>query len=154
NGVTLSDSYVTATVKVPARNLNIVGILSRYQGPGDSNAYLGGISWVRAGNLTGYYAGIWVWDAAKARLTPGSPYSRIKSVRLFGFSGSGTIRFETVGSTLRLFVNNVLKVQAVSTRFPNPGGIAVRVTLAGTIDNVVISATKPVIDTFNRKDSS
>src|SRR5262249_1451526 len=46
NGVTLADAAVSATVTVPAVNHSQVGLLTRYAGPGDSHAYLGGVSFI------------------------------------------------------------------------------------------------------------
>jgi hypothetical protein len=71
------------------------GLVSRYSGPGDTNMYWAGLSnYVTGQNL----AEIWVYA--------GGVWSRV-SYQSVGSSG-GTLRLETAGTSLKLFLNNNL----------------------------------------------
>jgi hypothetical protein len=140
NGLFLADAAVSADVTVPAARGALVGLLTRYSGPGDSHAYLGGIFFV-SGH---FYAGLWrnvngTWVGLGSRL-------------LAGFSGSGNIRLENFGKDLELFVNNTLRLAAADAALTS-GTAGMRATLGGRLDNLVVSRQQTVPafqDNFNR----
>ena len=54
-------------------------------------------------------------------------------------SGSGRLRFEVRGSSLKLFVDNVLKVSATDTMIAGPGLVGFRSSGGQTYDDFVSS---------------
>lgn len=81
------------------------GLVARYAGAGNANYYLAAIT-----NTAGAYTAVIKKNVAGVISNLGTPVS-------FTFSGSGTLMFEAVGPSLRLFVNGTLIATATDTKF-------------------------------------
>ena len=142
----VADAAVQAFVNVGAASS--AGLVARYTGPGDANMYLGTLS-----RVTGGYNGrIWRHGAAGWVL--------IASGAAAG--GSGTLRFEVVGSSLTLSLNGRQIAAAFDTAITRAGAVGIRFVAAGaSADNflanalvppLTVNGTLPFADNFNRPD--
>ena len=147
NGVTTRDSSAQAFVNVVTGQA--VSLVARYTGTGDSRMYSAAL--VRSG--TGYAGKIW--------LNRGLGWVLLASGPAVG--GSGTLRFDAVGTALTLFLNG-RKIAATSNRaLTTAGAVGIRFAGAGSVaDNylataltppVPITATSPFADNFIQPDS-
>ncbi len=117
-GVSAADIRVQADVNVP--NNRSAGLVVRYQGAGDRNLYFGAVT----GAAGKFNAEIWrnvngAWTLLSRRAIA---------------SGAGTLAFEAVGSSLKLYFNGAQVVYALDSAL-TAGGVGVRGGLQATIDN-------------------
>ena len=144
----VADSAVQAFVNVGTASS--VGIVSRYAGPGDTNMYVGALSRVAGG----YVGRIWRHSGAGwVQLATGA-----------AVGGSGTLRFETVGSSLTLSLNGrqiaaafdtgITRVGAVGLRFVAPGASADNFLATALVPPLTINGELPFTDDFNRPDDT
>jgi len=147
NGVSARDSRTQAFVNVV--NGASVSLVARYTGAGDARMYAAGLA--RSG--AGFVGRIWLnrgygWLLLASGASPG---------------GSGTLRFDVVGSALTLFLNG-RKIAAASNRvLTTAGTVGIRYYGAGCVaDNFSATAltppapttvTSPFSDAFVRPDS-
>jgi hypothetical protein len=105
------------------------GLVSRYSGPGEANMYWAGINT----NTGTYQAQIW-------RNFNGT-WTELFAANVG--SGVGTLRFEVVGSSLKLFDNNNLVAYA-NDSLVTGGTVGIRATAGTTFDNFNADALNPV----------
>jgi hypothetical protein len=125
DGVFAADVAPQADVALAAGQS--VGLVARYAGPGDRNWYAGqlvrtatGVSAQVIRNVNG------VRTTLASRPVPGT--------------GTGTLRFEAAGPSLKLFLNNTLVAFADDATLTAPGSVGVRVTGAAAFDNFSAAA--------------
>ncbi|MHB1034358.1 MAG: hypothetical protein ACYC35_04220 [Pirellulales bacterium] len=144
NGIDQANVSVSADVNVVGGYH--AGLVARYSGPGDKSFYLGHLL-----NTNGQYAAE-IWRNVAGFWTQ-------LSRQVVG-SGAGTLRFDVVGSSLGLYVNNAL-VGSVQDTALTSGTVGVRGGIS-TYDNFAASvltapavenAALPYSDTFDRADS-
>jgi hypothetical protein len=142
NGVALADMAVQADFTITAGSGKSAGLMARYSGPGTSNYY---------------YAE--AYSAPGSTSTMLSLYRNVNgtfvtlATRTIAGSASGVFRFEVVGSSLKLFLNDNLQVFAFDTVLPGTGATSsagLRAT-GGNVafDNFVldpITTTTPTLD--------
>ncbi|MBA4192304.1 MAG: hypothetical protein C0467_30405, partial [Planctomycetaceae bacterium] len=144
-GAALSDVSVQATVNVfaPAGTglSGSAGLVARYIGTGDKNYYLGAITGVN---------GVFT---AKIFANVNGTLTQLASTAVA--SGTGLLRFEVVGNSLKLFLNDTLVARVTDTRLTRPGLAGVRGTPKSTFDTFNVEARTPVLfqDGFNRADN-
>lgn len=144
---TLADTRVATSVVVA--NGQTAGVVARYGGPGDRSYYFAALVGTRGrfeARIYRNFRGIW-----------GLLTSRRVS------SGTGTLTFEAVGSSLKLFFDSgsgtELVAAAHDTRLPT-GRVGVRATRGAKLDGFLAgpvyreTATLPFVDTFSRPDTS
>jgi len=129
NGVTLADVVLTADVNVGSGfSSRDSGLVARHNSSGAGSQYWAGLSY----SSGRYYAQI--WESA------GGVWTRLSSTQVS--SGSGSLRFEVVGQSLKLSVNGRL-TNSVTDSSLTSGSVGVSATNTGTrVDNLVI--TRPV----------
>ena len=131
-------------------NGSSAGLVARYGGPGDANMYLGALARVGGG-----YAGrIWRNSRGVWTLVATAP----------AIGGSGTLRFDVVGSSLTLSLNGrqlaaaydstLSGAGAMGLRFVGAGATADFYSAVGLVPPLVVDATVPFTDDFNRPDSN
>lgn len=132
NGPFEADVTVEADIDLSdsGQNSNI-GLLARYAGTTDGNAYLGRLM---PGSNGGYFAQIW-------RHT-GGDWQFLAHNQVNG--PSGRLRFEVEDDRLQLFFNGQLAVDVVDTSIPGPGLIGIRHSL-GQLDNFSADITQSFI---------
>ena len=101
------------------------GLVARYSGPGQSNFYLGMLF-----NNNGVYQ-------AYIFLNKGGVFTQLAVQNLPGFTGSGTLLFDVVGNSLKLYVNGVQTVSATNSALSS-GLVGIRST-SGSLDNFSVS---------------
>jgi hypothetical protein len=121
NGINNTNGFVQADVNVAVGQYG--GLVARYSGPLDGN-----MDWADVVNLGGgvFQAQIWqnyhgVWSELFFQNYSGS--------------GTGTLRFEAVGSSLKLFENSNLIAYANDTLLTG-GTVGIRSTAGATYDNL------------------
>ncbi|HSQ54628.1 MAG TPA: hypothetical protein VLM40_02700, partial [Gemmata sp.] len=124
NGVMAANAAVEATVDVT--NGRAAGLVARHQGNQDTDMYLGQLV-NRAGS---YFAMI--------SKNVNGVWTRLAEVAVG--SGSGVLRFETVGSSLKLFVDGTLVAEATDSTFGQPGQFGLRSGLGETFDDFSVAA--------------
>jgi hypothetical protein len=129
NGINSANVFVQADVNVPAGQFG--GLVAHYGGPLDQNMYWAGLNY--QGGLQAQ-----IWRNLNGTWT-----------ELFGqsdvSSGVGTLRLEVVGTSLKLFDNNVLVAYANDTLVTG-GTVGIRSTAMTTFSNFsagVLSLTNP-----------
>jgi hypothetical protein len=122
---------VTSSMDVflPTTGTQSAGLLARYSGPGDNNAYLGSLG-LYQGN---YYAQIWrnlngVWSVLASQLLDPSVLSPA------GTQVSALLRFDVKDSTLTLDVNGV-QVTASDNTITEGGAVGIRTGANIQVDN-------------------
>jgi hypothetical protein len=117
------------------------GLVARYTGPTDKNMYVGRLVAVGSG-----------FQAQLIRNVNGIPTTLVsKSVG----SGTGTLRLEAAGPSLKLFLNNALVAFVSDSVLTAPGSVGVQVTGGAGFDNFSAAAlprsspTLPFNDNFN-----
>jgi sugar lactone lactonase YvrE len=100
-GAALADVSLQADVALGSSGVQYSGLVARYSGPGESNLYWGAL----VGNNGQFFADIFrningVWTQLA-----GAPVA----------SGTSTLRFDVVGSSLKLYLNNVLATSATDS---------------------------------------
>lgn len=138
----LKDVSVQAQVNVvaPAGSgaTGSAGLVARYGGPADKNYYLGAIYGVNGVVTARIYRNL---NGALTQLAS-APVG----------SSSGLLRFEVLGTSLKLFINGVLAVKATDTKLAGPGQVGVRGTPRSTFDafNAQQLFSTVFYDGFNR----
>jgi hypothetical protein len=125
-GASLADVAVAANVVVSASGVQYAGLAARYSGPGDSNMYLGMILGINGNFQAQIYrnvGGAWTLLASAAVAT-----------------GTGLMRFEVQGSSLRLFFNSVLVTSATDATIVGPGLTGVRGGNGNPFDDFLVTA--------------
>jgi hypothetical protein len=142
DGVNSGDVSISATVNSLASGL-MAGLVARYQGIGDKNMYMAGVR-----NTSGVFTAE-VWKNVKGTWT------RLTTVTLSHaqFSGTGTLRFDAVGSSLRLFVNGTVVASAADATFATGsvgirGGKGVKFSNFNAADVTRQTAPLPFSDSF------
>jgi len=127
-GVPADNSAIQADVEVPLSSSQGAGLVARYQGPGDDNMYVGSIACAPDG------------PAAYIHKNVGGTWTQLDSKALP--TGTGTLRFEVVDNSLKLFFNDRLVAAAVDTDLPSGGAVGIRATggIGLTFDNFSITA--------------
>src|SRR5262249_12226676 len=122
------------------------GIVARYSGPGDANMYEGRL--VHSGSAV--YARIYRNLGGKLK-----PLFNQKVT-----TATGTLRFEVVGSSLKLFLNGSLVAFANDSTIGGPGSAGIYATSLTGIDNFSaaaaparVDATLPFGDDFDTSDN-
>jgi hypothetical protein len=139
NASSSGDDFVQADVTVPTGEF--AGLIARYSGTGDKNMYFGALNHT----ATGFVAMIW-------KNVNGTWTSIIN--QSVSSTGTGTLRFEVVGSSLKLFLDNTLLAFAYDTSLTAPGFVGMRVSAGAVLDNFStdqINLTNPGLpftDTF------
>jgi hypothetical protein len=154
NGSSLANVSEQADVTLSPGSAT-AGLVARYAGTGDGNGrmYDGRIT------LSG---GVYT---ALIEYVSGGIFNKLTSKTLTGFTGSGTLRFEVVGSSLKLFVNGVLQLAVHDSSISAAGLVGIRgrsgsVSTLTTFDNFSAQpvtapvATLPFQDSFTRPDNS
>jgi hypothetical protein len=141
NGVSAANVFVQADINLGVSGLQYAGTVARYSGPADQNMYWGAV----VGNNGAFQAVI--YRNVNGTWTQLNPFTAIGS-------GTGTLRFEVVGSSLKLFLNNSLIAFANDTAVTAPGTVGIRGG-ADSYDNFssdVLTLTNPGLpfsDPFN-----
>lgn len=144
---TLADTSVAASVAVA--NGQIAGVVARYGGPGDRSYYFAAL----VGTLGRFEARIYrnfrgIWRLLARRSVS---------------SGTGTLTFEAVGSSLKLFFDSgsgTELVAAAHDAWLPAGRVGVRATRGARLDSFLAgpvyreTASLPFLDTFSRPDAS
>lgn len=133
-GVHRADIELQADVDVQATTNHTAGLIARYAGPGDANYYEARIS----RTSTGFLASIMKGTTTLKKVAVGA--------------GAGTLKFNVFGSTLQLFINNVLLLTATDTALGS-GGAGMRIAGASSIDSFTATALTtalPFNETFNQ----
>jgi probable HAF family extracellular repeat protein len=136
-------------------NGSSAGLVARYSGSGDGNGqmYLGRVI---------LNSGVYTVEIDSA---VGGVFTALGSTKtLTGFSGSGTLRFDVVGNSLKLFVNGVLQLAVNDSSITGAGLIGFRgrgtAALPTTFDNFTATTptsattTLPFSDSFSKPDNS
>jgi len=123
NGPVVSDVTITADVDltVLAQSGSSLGLLARYSGPGDSNAYMARLFRTE---LTQCYVQVW--------RNTGSDWVFLDQ-GMVG-PGDGNLKFTVIGNTLQAFWDNVLTVNVIDNLIAGPGQIGIR-HAGGAMDN-------------------
>jgi hypothetical protein len=147
NGVSVLDSASQAFIDLGTGTS--VGLIARYAGSGDTNMYVASVT--PAG--TGFVGRIW-------RNVAGTWRSLTEGIVT---ASSGVLRFEVAGSSLTLLFNGIRVTGAFDTAITRPGGVGIRMTLAGgSCDNysqatltppTPTAVSSPFADTFSGSDS-
>jgi len=113
NGVSAANVAVQAQVALNG-NGSGAGLVARYSGPDQSNFYLGMVF-----NDNGVYK-------AYIFLNQGGSFVLLDVQNLPGFTGTGLLRFEVSGASLKLFVDNVQKASATNSVLTAAGLVGIR----------------------------
>jgi hypothetical protein len=146
NQAPVSDTTVQADINLPLTGTHYAGVVARASGTGQGNCYLGQV--VRSG-------GVLTASLYKSKNGVWSPLSSAKVP-----TGSGTLRLDVVGTSLKLFLNDSLATYAFDNA-PLPAGAAgIRAGPGDTLDNFsadIITPTPvslPFTDGFTGTDGS
>jgi hypothetical protein len=143
-GVSTRDSAVQADVNIVAGSGAAVGLMARYSGPGQSNFYLAEAFGTPGAVTVSIYRNV------------GGVYTLLATTTVG--SAVGTLRFEAVGSSLKLFLGDQLQLRVNDSVLAGEGTVGIRTSgRAGsiTLDNfqyqqmtLSAAATLPFSDTF------
>jgi hypothetical protein len=126
SGISQSDVKVTANVALgPSQN---IGLVARYGGPGNSSFYLGQLRGLGDGQFQ-----------AAIFSNIGGTFNTLAIGSTVG-SGTGTLEFEVVGSSLKLILNNQLVAYAQDGSITAPGSVGMRLGQGVTLGNFNASA--------------
>lgn len=126
NGVRQANVAVQADVNVAAGEF--AGLVSRYQGTGDQNMYMGAI--VSSGS--GF--------VAKLLVNVNGTWTQLAPAMSIGSTGKGTLLFKTIGTTLQLNWNGTLIVSATDSRL-SAGSVGIRTGSGAGIANFTATAS-------------
>jgi hypothetical protein len=112
---------VQADVALAATGTNRAGLVARYTGGGDTNMYLANLIGNRTTGAVAYISS-----------NVGGAWNLLATVP--GLSGTGKLRFDVFGNTLKLFFNGALVASLVDNAIPGPGMAGIRGS-AATFDN-------------------
>lgn len=142
NGIQSADVSVQADVNVTGAVGQSAGLVARYSGPVDQNLYAGRL--VRT--ATGFLAQL-VRDRNGVRTT-------LFSRPVAGATGTGTLRLEAVGPSLKLFLNNTLVAFADDSGLKT-GTVGIDTSAGAGVDNftadilTLSNGSLPFADNFN-----
>jgi len=119
NGISESDIEVAADIDITAGGN--AGLLARYTGPGDSNAYLGLLQPADGGTF-----------AAQIWKNTGTGWQNLTHTQVG--AGAGRLAFVLNGNHLQLYFEENLVGDVIDGSIPGPGTVGVRQG-GGTIDN-------------------
>jgi hypothetical protein len=125
NAISQANVRVQADIVVAASGISSAGLATRYSGTGDDNMYLGtvtGSNGVFTANIFRNVGGVWTLLASSSIA-----------------SGTGTLRFESIGSTHRLYWNNVLIASATDSMLAT-GTVGLRSYMSVAYDNFSMAA--------------
>jgi hypothetical protein len=130
NGSLETDVVIQAEVTLTATGNPFAGLVARYSGPGLANMYWAGL--IRSGATT--FAQIYVningvWTNLSSAVVNVS---------------SGTLRFEVVGTSLRLFLDDVLVTSAINSSITGPGLVGLWASPGNFIDDFNFTAQAPL----------
>ncbi len=137
-------SQADVTVQMDVAGLEVsehAGLVARYGGAGDVNMYLGAL--YNSGG--GPQASIW--------RNVGGNWTQLTVQNVA--AGAGTLRFQVVGSSLRLFFNNTLVTYAYDTAL-TAGTVGIRTSGGVSVDNfsaakvTLAQAPLPYVDNFTQ----
>lgn len=147
NGVAVTNTAVQANVTLAANQ--VAGLVARYQADGS------------------YYVGSVVADGAGAsftpyifKYTPATGFVRLDLAAPTVPAAAGVLRFEVVGTSLKLFLGSTLLTFAHDAAIVGAGTTGIRATRGATLDNFTTSVitptapTPPFTDTFTLADGS
>jgi hypothetical protein len=131
NGISQANVSVQSVVNVAAGQY--AGLVTRYQGSGDQNMYLGVIASSGSGYLAQIYVnlgGVWTALASNA----------------IGASGQGTLLFTAIGSTLQLFwqptgTNGFTLAASAMNSSLTTGSVGMRAGSGGALANFTAAVT-------------
>jgi hypothetical protein len=135
---------VSADINLPIRSGQSASVVARYQGSGDRDLYYAGITASTNGTFT-----------ASINRNVGGVVTVLASKVVT--NGTGNIRLETVGRSLKLFVDGTLLLFAYDSTFPD-GAVGIRGVTAGTrfddfladkIDLALFNPTNSFTDHFD-----
>jgi hypothetical protein len=133
-GGSARDVEVQADVHIAAGSGQSAGLVARYSGPGERNFYLAEVY------------GMPGTSTVQVNLfrNLGGTYTLLRSVNLPG-PVSGTLRFEAVGSSLKVFLNGTLVTFAQDATIPGTSEslVGMRGTGSGALDNFQYRAIPP-----------
>jgi hypothetical protein len=126
NGVTLTNSSQTASVALTTGDFSFAGLVARHDGPGDTDMYLGMLKKVGSS----YFAQIF--------RNVGGVWTQLSSTAVSG-SGTVTLRFDVIGTSLQLFVNDTLSAFAFDSNLTS-GSVGIRSSQNVSIDDYSVSS--------------
>ncbi len=147
NGISAADVTVQADVTLASTGIVYAGLVARYNGPGDTNMYWAGLI-----GVTGSFQAV-IYRNVNGTWTQINGFTPVTLS-----SSTNTLRFEVVGPSLKLFLNNKLAAFAADSVLTAPGTVGLRsgngVTIANFSANALAlnSSTLPFSDNFNRAD--
>jgi len=136
NGISTGDISVQALATFPpivgtptqANTDKFIGLVARYSGPSDNNEYIGNISRI----FNPANPGTPVFQAAIYRILGGVP--TLLAVKNLTTSGDGTLRFDLQGSSLKLYLNGALLLNANDSAI-TAGTVGMRVSEGSQLDS-------------------
>ena len=143
NAASESDVELRAVVSLAGVN-NSVGLLVRYQGSGDRNYYLAGLTRTQTG------------FAARIVKNVGGKTTTLASTKISSTAIDAELRFVVTGINLRLLVSNI-EVANVLDRSLTKGSVGIRSDRFATVDNFHSAAISTEIsfgDEFTQLDGS
>jgi hypothetical protein len=143
-GVSQTNVQAQADVTLGTTGTQYGGVIARYSGPGDANMYWGGLV-----SISGAYSAVIYRNV-------GGTWTNLTTVALPSFTGTGTVLFDVVGPSLKLFLNGALVAFTTDTLLQGPGGVGMRTSKGVILDNfsantiALNTVTLPFNDNFNR----
>jgi hypothetical protein len=135
-GISIADLAVEAVVRPTTGPINGIGLIARVQANG--NAYFGGIG--RSPDGLNYWIQIWknvnnVWTRITANnsryFTPSEIFNQ-------------TIRFEVLGSSLKVYINNEIEAFAIDSSITTAGGVGIHLGTSSRFDDFLAVARPPI----------
>lgn len=140
-GVAQANVSVQANVDLSGVSTGHADLVARYSGPGDTNMYVAMLSKASASSFS-----------ARIYRNIGGTWTLLKSATVG--TGTGLLRFDVMGNSLRLYVNGSLLASATDTAISGAGSVGVR-GLNGVFDNFTVTALPPVYtDSFTQANGS
>jgi uncharacterized protein YkwD len=128
-GTSLTGGLVQATIALSSTATQSAGLVARYSPSGGGSYYLGQVVATQ-----GAYTA-WIWRVANGQRT------NLASVPVT--RGSGTLRFQVVGSSLKLFVNGQMVAFAFDSTLTS-GTPGIQVTTGAQLSHFEVAALSPV----------
>src|SRR5262249_157623 len=118
------------------------GLVARYLGGGESNYYVGTLSGIDG-----------VFTARISRNVNGVSTPLVSAPVA---TGTGLLRFEVIGNSLKLFLNGVLVAKTTDTMLTRAGLVGVRGSSKSTFDTFNVDRLDPVLfgESFSRADGT
>jgi hypothetical protein len=149
HGSTAQDVIVQADFTLPTGAAGSAGVVARYASTGNGTMYLAQVR--STGGLRPVYTAE-IDIVSNGGAPSGGVVTRLgTATTLTGFTGTGTLRFEVIGNSLKLFVNGVLQVAVHNSTIANAGLVGLRGTNA-TLDNFVASVVPSPTATLSYTD--